>query len=45
MENLKTAIEELAKKSQEASSAHEAMQYAQAALNLVHAAATWVNAK
>ena len=45
MENLKTAIEVLAKKAQEASSHHEAMQYAQAALNLANAAATLGNIK
>jgi hypothetical protein len=44
-EQLKTAIDALAKKSQEATASHEAMQFAQAALNLAHAAATVHNMK
>lgn len=45
MENLKIAIDELAKKAQTVSLPHEAMQYAQAALNLAHTAAMLANIK
>jgi hypothetical protein len=38
MENIKTAIEVLAKKAQTAPNSHEAMQYAQATLSLSHTA-------
>ena len=44
-EQLRSAIDALAKKSQEASASHEAMQFAQAALNLAHAAVTLHNMK
>lgn len=44
-EALKAALEELAKKAQAATAAHEAMQFTQAALNLAHAAATLHNMK
>lgn len=44
-EDLKNAINELAKKSQEAEKPGDAMQLAQAALNLAHAAATLHNMK
>jgi hypothetical protein len=44
-EKLKTAIEALAKKSSEAEKPGDAMQLAQAALNLAHAAATLFNMK
>ena len=40
MEALKSAIEHLAKKAAQATNALEAMQFAQAALNMAHAAAT-----
>ena len=40
MEDLKNKIEILAKKSTEQNKPHEAMQFAQAALNLAHAYAT-----
>jgi len=45
MEALKTAMVALAKKAQDATASHEAMQFAQAALNLAHAAATLHNMK
>jgi hypothetical protein len=44
-EQLKTAIEALAKKSGATNASHEAMQFAQAALNLAHTAATLHNMK
>jgi hypothetical protein len=44
-EDLKKAIEALAKKSGEAEKPGNAMQFAQAALNLAHAAATLHNMK
>jgi hypothetical protein len=44
-EDLKRAIEALAKKSSEAEKPGDAMQLAQAALNLAHAAATLHNIK
>lgn len=44
-EALKTAIDELADKAKSATDSHEAMQFAQAALNLAHAAATLHNMK
>lgn len=44
-EQLKTAIDELAKKSTEATKPGDAMQFAQAALNLAHAAITLHNMK
>lgn len=44
-EQLKKAIEELAKKSSAADKPGDAMQLAQAALNLAHAAATLFNMK
>ena len=44
-ENLKKAIEELAAKAKNSSAPHEAMQFAQAALNLAHASATLHNMK
>ena len=37
VETLKTAVETLAVKAKSTTSSHEAMQYAQAALNLTHA--------
>jgi len=45
METLKRAVEQLAIKAQNASAPGEAMQFAQAALNLAHAAATLHNMK
>jgi hypothetical protein len=45
MDTLKTAIEVLADKAKSAATPHEAMQFAQAALNLAHAAATLHNMK
>lgn len=42
-ESLKSAINALADKAKSATAAHEAMQFAQAALNLAHAAATLHN--
>lgn len=42
-EELKSAINALAKKSEAATAAHEAMHLSQAALNLAHAAATLAN--
>lgn len=45
METLKKAIEQLAEKAEKATAPHEAMQFAQAALNLAHAAATLHNMK
>ena len=42
---LKDAIEALAGKAKDATAPHEAMQFAQAALNLAHAAATLHNMK
>ena len=44
-ENLKKAIEELAAKAKNSSAPHEAMQFAQAALNLAHASAMLHNMK
>ena len=44
-DTLKTAIEALAEKAKGATAPHEAMQFAQAALNLAHAAATLHNMK
>ena len=44
-EALKTAIEALADKAKAAAAPNEAMQFAQAALNLAHAAATLHNVK
>lgn len=45
VEGLKTAIDALADKAKSATAAHEAMQFAQAALNLANAAATLHNMK
>jgi hypothetical protein len=45
MEALKAAVEALAEKAKVATAPHEAMQFAQAALNLAHAAATLNNIK
>lgn len=45
MDTLKLAIEELARRAVLASAPHEAMQLAQAALNVAHAAATLHNMK
>lgn len=42
---IETAIKTLAEKSKEAKQPHEAMQFAQAALNLAHAAETVANTK
>lgn len=42
-EELKPAIKALADKAQGAATPHEAMQYAQAALNLAHVVATYAN--
>ncbi len=44
-EALKTAIEALADKAKDAKAAHEAQQFAQAALSLAHAAAALQNMK
>lgn len=44
-ETLKTAIDALANKAKEATAPHEAMHFAQAALNLANAAATLHNMK
>lgn len=44
-EDLKTAIDALATKAKDATASHEAMQFAQAALNLANAAATLHNMK
>jgi hypothetical protein len=44
-DELKKAINALATKAQNATAPHEAMQFAQAALNLAHAAATLHNMK
>lgn len=44
-EIIKKAINALAGKSEKATAPHEAMQFAQAALNLAHAAATLHNMK
>ena len=45
MEALKKAIETLATQAKNAKAPHEAMQFAQAALNLAHAVATLHNMK
>lgn len=45
MEKLKQAIEALAANAERADKSHEAMQFAQAALSLAHAAATLHNMK
>lgn len=45
MEVLKSVVEQMAKKAAQATNALEAMQFAQAALNTAHAAATLHNMK
>ena len=45
MDTLKKAIDELAKKAEKADEPGKAMQFAQAALNLAHVAATFHNMK
>ena len=42
---IENAIKELAKKAETAKASHEAMQFAQAALNLAHTAETLANTK